>query len=88
MVTCFHFTTRLQQKNAITYCHFPYCEPLDDCGDPDYSAALQNMCLLGMTPALQTGITMLPELLTLNDGKLYCGYYSNFSRKAILKSFV
>src|SRR5215218_3939311 len=43
------------KKNAITYCHYPIARYLIDCADPDYSAALQNMCLLGMTPAVRNG---------------------------------
>ena len=41
------------KKNAITYCHYPIARYLIDCGDPDYLAVLQNMCLLGMTPAVR-----------------------------------
>ncbi len=76
------------KKNAITYCHYPIASHLIDCGDPDYSAALQNMCLLGMTPSLQyryynaartAYIKMMVNSTVLTN--------SNFSRKAILKSF-
>ncbi len=76
------------KKNAITYCHYPIASHLIDCGDPDYSAALQNMCLLGMTPSLQNRyynaarsayIKMMVNSTVLTN--------SNFSRKAILKSF-
>jgi glycosyltransferase involved in cell wall biosynthesis len=76
------------KKNAITYCHYPIASHLIDCGDPDYSAALQNMCLLGMTPSLQNRyynaartayIKMMLNSTVLTN--------SNFSRKAILKSF-
>jgi glycosyltransferase involved in cell wall biosynthesis len=76
------------KKNAITYCHYPIASHLIDCGDPDYSAALQNMCLLGMTPSLQNTyynaartayIKMMVNSTVLTN--------SNFSRKAILKSF-
>ena len=76
------------KKNAITYCHYPIASHLIDCGDPDYSAALQNMCLLGMTPSLHNRyynaartayIKMMVNSTVLTN--------SNFSRKAILKSF-
>lgn len=76
------------KKNAITYCHYPIASHLIDCGDPDYSVALQNMCLLGMTPSLQNRyynaartayIKMMVNSTVLTN--------SNFSRKAILKSF-
>ena len=76
------------KKNAITYCHYPIASHLIDCGDPDYSAALQNMCLLGMTPSLQNRyynaartayIKMMVNSTVLTN--------SNFSRKAIFKSF-
>jgi glycosyltransferase involved in cell wall biosynthesis len=76
------------KKNAITYCHYPIASHLIDCGDPDYLAALQNMCLLGMTPSLQNRyynaartayIKMMVNSTVLTN--------SNFSRKAILKSF-
>jgi glycosyltransferase involved in cell wall biosynthesis len=76
------------KKNAITYCHYPIASHLIDCGDPDYSAALQNMCLLGMTPSLQNRyynavrnayIKMMVNSTVLTN--------SDFSRKAILKSF-
>jgi glycosyltransferase involved in cell wall biosynthesis len=76
------------KKNAITYCHYPIASHLIDCGDPDYSAALQNMCLLGMPPSLQyryynaartAYIKMMVNSTVLTN--------SNFSRKAILKSF-
>jgi glycosyltransferase involved in cell wall biosynthesis len=76
------------KKNAITYCHYPIASHLIDCGDPDYAAALQNMCLLGMTPSLHyryynaartAYIKMMVNSTVLTN--------SNFSRKAILKSF-
>jgi glycosyltransferase involved in cell wall biosynthesis len=76
------------KKNAITYCHYPIASHLIDCGDPDYSAVLQNMCLLGMTPALHKRyynaarsayIKMMLNSTVLTN--------SDFSRKAILKSF-
>jgi glycosyltransferase involved in cell wall biosynthesis len=76
------------KKNAITYCHYPIASHLIDCGDPDYSAVLQNMCLLGMTPALHKRyynaarsayIKMMLNSTVLTN--------SDFSRQAILKSF-
>jgi glycosyltransferase involved in cell wall biosynthesis len=76
------------KKNAITYCHYPIARYLIDCGDPDYSAALQNMCLLGMTPAVRNGyhhavrsayIKMMLNSTVLTN--------SEFSRKAIFKTF-
>ncbi|MDP8887771.1 MAG: hypothetical protein M3M91_08250, partial [Thermoproteota archaeon] len=76
------------KNNSITYCHYPIASHLIDCGDPDYSAALQNMCLMGMTPSLQNRyynaartayIKMMVNSTVLTN--------SNFSRKAILKSF-
>ena len=76
------------KKNSITYCHYPIASHLIDCGDPDYSAALQNMCLLGTIPSLQNRyynaartayIKMMVNSTVLTN--------SNFSRKAILKSF-
>ena len=82
------YHNEFNKKNAITYCHYPIASHLIDCGDPDYSAALQNMCLLGMTPSLQNRyynaartayIKMMVNSTVLTN--------SNFSRKAILKSF-
>ena len=76
------------KKNAITYCHYPIASHLIDCRDPDYSAILQNMCLLGMTPALHKKyynaarsayIKMMLNSTVLTN--------SDFSRNAILKSF-
>ena len=76
------------KKNAITYCHYPIASYLIDCGDPDYSAVLQNMCLLGMTPAVRNGyydavrsayIKMMLNSTVLTN--------SEFSRKAIFKTF-
>ena len=76
------------KKNAITYCHYPIARYLIDCGDPDYSAVLQNMCLLGMTPAVRNGyqdavrsayIKMMLNSTVLTN--------SEFSRKAIFKTF-
>jgi glycosyltransferase involved in cell wall biosynthesis len=76
------------KKNAITYCHYPIARYLIDCGDPDYSAILQNMCLLGMTPAVRNGyhdvvrsayIKMMLNSTVLTN--------SEFSRKAIFKTF-
>jgi glycosyltransferase involved in cell wall biosynthesis len=76
------------KKNAITYCHYPIASYLIDCGDPDYSAILQNMCLLGMTPASHNAyydavrsayIEMMLNSTVLTN--------SEFSRKAIFKTF-
>jgi glycosyltransferase involved in cell wall biosynthesis len=76
------------KKNAITYCHYPIARYLIDCGDPDYSAILQNMCLLGMTPAVRNAyhdvvrsayIKMMLNSTVLTN--------SEFSRKAIFKTF-
>ena len=76
------------KKNAITYCHYPIARYLIDCGDPDYLAVLQNMCLLGMTPAVRNGyhdavrsayIKMMLNSTVLTN--------SEFSRKAIFKTF-
>ena len=76
------------KRNAITYCHYPIARYLIDCGDPDYSAVLQNMCLLGMTPAVRNGyhdsvrsayIKMMLNSTVLTN--------SEFSRKAIFKTF-
>jgi glycosyltransferase involved in cell wall biosynthesis len=76
------------KKNAITYCHYPIARYLIDCGDPDYSGVLQNMCLLGMTTAVRNGyhdtvrsayIKMMLNSTVLTN--------SEFSRKAIFKTF-
>jgi alpha-1,2-mannosyltransferase len=76
------------KKNAITYCHYPIASYLIDCGDPDYSGVLQNMRLLGMTPkvhnryydaAKSAYIKMMLNSTVLTN--------SEFSRKAILKTF-
>jgi glycosyltransferase involved in cell wall biosynthesis len=76
------------KKNAITYCHYPIARYLIDSCDPDYSAVLQNMCLLGMTPAARNGyydaarsvyIKMMLNSTVLTN--------SEFSRKAIFKTF-
>jgi glycosyltransferase involved in cell wall biosynthesis len=76
------------RKNAITYCHYPIASHLIDCSDPDYSAVLQNMCLLGMTPALHKRYYNAARSayikMMLNSNVLT---NSDFSRKAILKSF-
>jgi glycosyltransferase involved in cell wall biosynthesis len=76
------------KKNAITYCHYPIASHLIDCGDADYSVQLQNLRLLGMTPALHnkyhsTARSAYTKMM-LNSTVLT---NSNFSRKAILKSF-
>jgi glycosyltransferase involved in cell wall biosynthesis len=76
------------KSNAITYCHYPIARYLIDSCDPDYSAVLQNMCLLGMTPAVRSRyydaarsayIKMMLNSTVLTN--------SEFSRKAILKTF-
>jgi glycosyltransferase involved in cell wall biosynthesis len=76
------------KKNAITYCHYPIASYLIDCGDPDYSAVLQNMCPLGMTPSVRNAyydmvrsayIKMMLNSTVLTN--------SEFSRKAIFKTF-
>lgn len=76
------------KKNAITYCHYPIASYLIDCGDPDYSGVLQNMRLLGMAPKVQNRyydaaksayIKMMLNSTVLTN--------SEFSRKAILKTF-
>lgn len=75
------------KKNAITYCHYPIARYLIDCGDPDYSAILQNMCLLGMTPAVRNGyhdvVRSAYVKMMLNSTVLT---NSEFSRKAIFKT--
>lgn len=38
------------KNNAITYCHYPIAGCMIDCGDPDYTWALKNMCLASMAP--------------------------------------
>jgi glycosyltransferase involved in cell wall biosynthesis len=76
------------KRNAITYCHYPIANHLINCGDPDYSAVLQNMCLLGMKPALHDRYYNVAKSaytkMMLNSTVLT---NSDFSRKAILKSF-
>ena len=76
------------KSNAITYCHYPIASHLIDCSDPDYSAELQNMCLLGMTPALHNkyynSARSAYTKMMLNSTVLT---NSDFSRKAIHKSF-
>jgi glycosyltransferase involved in cell wall biosynthesis len=76
------------KKNAITYCHYPIARYLIDCSDPDYSTVLQNLCLLGMTPAVRNAyhdvvrsayIKMMLNSTVLTN--------SEFSRKAIFKTF-
>ena len=76
------------KKNAITYCHYPIARYLIDSCDPDYSAVLQNMCLLGMTQAGRNEyydaarsvyIKMMLNSTVLTN--------SEFSRKAIFKTF-
>jgi glycosyltransferase involved in cell wall biosynthesis len=76
------------KKNAITYCHYPIARYLIDCADPDYSAALQNMCLFSMAPAVRNGyhdvVRSAYTKMTSNSTVLT---NSEFSRKAILKTF-
>jgi glycosyltransferase involved in cell wall biosynthesis len=76
------------KKNAITYCHYPIARYLIDCGDADYSGVLQNMCLLGMTPAVRDGyhdvVRSAYVKMMLNSTVLT---NSEFSRKAIFKTF-
>jgi glycosyltransferase involved in cell wall biosynthesis len=76
------------KKNAITYCHYPIASYLIDCDDPDYSGVLQNMRLLSMAPkahnryydaAKSAYIKMMLNSTVLTN--------SEFSRKAILKTF-
>jgi glycosyltransferase involved in cell wall biosynthesis len=76
------------KKNAITYCHYPIASYFIDCGDSDYSAVLENMCLLCMTPAVRNGyyaaarsayIKMMLNSTVLTN--------SEFSRKSIFKTF-
>jgi hypothetical protein len=76
------------KKNAITYCHYPIASYLIDCGDPDYLGVLQNMRLLGMAPGVHNRhydaaksayIKMMLNSTVLTN--------SEFSRKAILKTF-
>ena len=76
------------KKNAITYCHYPIARYLIDCGDPDYSAILQNLCLLGMTSEVRNGyhdvVRSAYVKMMLNSTVLT---NSEFSRKAIFKTF-
>jgi glycosyltransferase involved in cell wall biosynthesis len=76
------------KKNAITYCHYPIARYLIDCSDPDYSSVLQNMCLLGMPPAVRNGYYGAARSaytkMMLNSTVLT---NSEFSRKAIFKTF-
>lgn len=76
------------KKNAITYCHYPIARYLIDCGDPEYLSVLENLCLLGMPPAVRKGyydaarsayIKMMLNSTVLTN--------SEFSRKAIFKTF-
>ena len=76
------------KKNSITYCHYPIARYLIDCGDPEYLSVLQNLCLLGMPPAVRKGyydaarsayIKMMLNSTVLTN--------SEFSRKAIFKTF-
>ena len=76
------------KKNSITYCHYPIARYLIDCGDPEYLSVLQNLCLLGMPPAVRKEyydaarsayIKMMVNSTVLTN--------SEFSRKAIFKTF-
>lgn len=76
------------KKNSITYCHYPIARYLIDCGDPEYLSVLQNLCLLGMPPAVRKEyydaarsayIKMMLNSTVLTN--------SEFSRKAIFKTF-
>jgi glycosyltransferase involved in cell wall biosynthesis len=76
------------KNNAITYCHYPIAGYLIDCGDPDYLAVLENLCLLGMAPELRnryyhTARTAYAKMM-LNSTVLT---NSEFSQKAIFKAF-
>ncbi|MDQ3836834.1 MAG: glycosyltransferase family 4 protein [Thermoproteota archaeon] len=79
-----HFTKR----TAITYCHYPIAIYLIDSSDPDYSTVLQNICPSGMAPVLRNEyyreartayVKMMLSSTVLTN--------SNFSRKAIFKTF-
>jgi glycosyltransferase involved in cell wall biosynthesis len=76
------------KENAITYCHYPIAGYLIDCDDPDYSVVLQNLCLLGMPPAVRNGYCDMVRStyvkMMLNSTVLT---NSEFSRKAIFKTF-
>lgn len=76
------------RENAITYCHYPIAGYLIDCDDPDYSVVLQNLCLLGMPPAVRNGYCDMVRStyvkMMLNSTVLT---NSEFSRKAIFKTF-
>jgi glycosyltransferase involved in cell wall biosynthesis len=76
------------KKNSITYCHYPIARYLIDCDDPEYLSVLQNLCLLGMPPAVRKEyydaarsayIKMMLNSTVLTN--------SEFSRKAIFKTF-
>jgi glycosyltransferase involved in cell wall biosynthesis len=76
------------KKSAITYCHYPIAGYLIDCGDPDYVALLENLCLLGMAQELrnryyQTARTAYAKMM-LNSTVLT---NSEFSQKSIFKAF-
>jgi alpha-1,2-mannosyltransferase len=76
------------KKNAITYCHYPIAGYLIDCGDPDYLAVLENLCLLGMAPGLRNSYYQTARMayakMMLNSTVLT---NSEFSKKAIFKAF-
>jgi glycosyltransferase involved in cell wall biosynthesis len=76
------------KKNAITYCHYPIAGYMMDCGDPDYLALLENLCILGMAQELrnryyQTARTAYAKMM-LNSTVLT---NSEFSQKSIFKAF-
>jgi glycosyltransferase involved in cell wall biosynthesis len=76
------------KKNAITYCHYPIARYLIDCGDPDFSTVLQNLCLLSMTPPVHNryydAVRSAYTKMMLNSTVLT---NSEFSRRAIFKTF-
>jgi glycosyltransferase involved in cell wall biosynthesis len=76
------------KKNSIIYCHYPIAGYLIDCGNADYLAVLENLCLLGMPSELrnsyyQTARTAYTKMM-LNSTVLT---NSKFSQKAIFKAF-
>jgi glycosyltransferase involved in cell wall biosynthesis len=76
------------KKNAITYCHYPIAGHLIDCGDPDFAAVLDNICLLSMAPEPRNRYYQMAKetysKMMLNSNLLT---NSEFSRKAIFKTF-
>lgn len=76
------------KKNAITYCHYPIASYLIDCADSDYLALLQNMCLVGMRPMAHSryyDVVRSAYLKMMLNSTVITN--SEFSRKAILKTF-